>query len=67
MNYEIGDIVQVRPDYEMFGACMVVVTEPKEWGVMGYVQNAGQTGQAYIRLKHSDIEPTNGKAVWIVE
>lgn len=61
----IGDIVQVNPDKEMFGGCMVVVTEPKDWGVMGYVQSAGVPGQQYIRLKWEDIEPTRGKAVWI--
>ena len=61
-----GDIVQVNPDKEMFGACMVVVTELKTWGIQGYVQSAGVAGQQYIRLKFDEIEPTNGKAVWIV-
>lgn len=61
-----GDIVQVNPEREMFGGCMVVVTEVKPWGIQGYVQNAGQDGQAYIRLKHEDFEHTGGKAVWVV-
>ena len=61
----VGDIVQVNPDKEMFGGCMVVVTEPRDWGVMGYVQSAGVPGQQYIRLKWDDIEPTRGKAVWL--
>jgi len=65
MIIEIGDIVQVNPDKEMFGACMVVVTEVKSWGIQGYVQSAGVQGQQYIRLKFEDIEPTRGKAVWI--
>jgi len=65
MIVEIGDIVQVNPDKEMFGGCMVVVTERKEWGIQGYVQSAGVSGQQYIRLKWEDIEPTRGKAVWI--
>lgn len=60
-----GDIVQVNPDKEMFGGCMVVVTEVKPWGIQGYVQSAGVPGQQYIRLKWEDIEPTRGKAVWI--
>ena len=64
---QAGDIVQVNPNKEMFGGCMVVVTEPKSWGCQGYVQSAGVPGQQYIRLKHEDIEPTGGKAVWIVE
>lgn len=62
----IGDIVQVNPDKEMFGACLVVVTEVKTWGIQGYVQNAGVNGQAYIRLKNEDFEHTGGTAVWIV-
>jgi hypothetical protein len=61
----IGDIVQVNPEKEMFGACMVVVTEIKSWGIQGYVQNAGVNGQAYIRLKIQDFEHTGGTAVWI--
>lgn len=62
---EVGDIVQVNPEREVFGACMIVVTEVKTWGIQGYVQNAGQEGQAYIRLKFEDFEPTGGKAVWV--
>ena len=61
----IGDIVQVNPEKEMFGACLVVVTEVKSWGIQGYVQNAGVAGQAYIRLKNEDFEHTGGTAVWI--
>jgi len=62
---KIGDIVQVNPEKETFGACLVVVTEVKTWGIQGYVQNAGVNGQAYIRLKTEDFEHTGGKAVWI--
>jgi hypothetical protein len=61
----IGDIVQVNPEKETFGGCMVVVTEIKAWGIQGYVQNAGANGQAYIRLKTEDFEHTGGKTVWI--
>jgi hypothetical protein len=63
---EIGDIVQVDPSKEVFGACMVVVTEVKSWGIQGYVQSAGVEGQQYIRLNFDDFEPTGGKAVWEV-
>lgn len=66
-QYAEGDIVQVDPNVECFGGCMVVVTEPKSFGVQGYVQSAGIQGQQYIRLKFQDIKPTGGKAVWIVE
>jgi hypothetical protein len=63
---KVGDVVQVSPDYEMFGACMVVVTEIKSWGIQGYVQSAGVEGQQYIRLANDDFESTGGKAVWVV-
>ena len=63
---QINSIVQVNPEFEIFGGCMVVVTELKEWGIQGYVQSAGVPGQQYIRLKWKDIENTGGKAVWVV-
>lgn len=62
----VGDIVQVNPEVEVFGGCMVVVTELKPWGIQGYVQSAGVPGQQYIRLKSEQIEATGGKAVWVV-
>jgi hypothetical protein len=64
---KVGDIVQVNPEKEMFGACMVVVTEVKSWGIQGYVQSAGVDGQQFVRLKHEDFEKTNGQAVWVRE
>lgn len=63
---EIGDIVQVDPSKEMFGGCMVVVTEVKTWGVQGYVQSAGVDGKQYIRLNFEEVYITGGKAVWSV-
>jgi hypothetical protein len=64
-NLKVGDIVQVTPDKEVFGACMVVVTELKSWGIQGYVQSAGVPGQQFIRLRFEDFERTGGKAVWV--
>jgi hypothetical protein len=63
---KVGDIVQVDPLFEMFGACMVVVTEVKDWGIQGYVQSANVEGQQYIRLKTKEFEPTGGVAVWTI-
>jgi hypothetical protein len=63
---KVGDIVQVDPLFEMFGACMVVVTEVKDWGIQGYVQSANVEGQQYIRLKTEMFEPTGGVAVWTI-
>jgi hypothetical protein len=65
-DLKVGDIVQVTPDKEMFGACMVVVTEVTSWGIQGYVQSAGIPGQQYIRLANDDFESTGGKVVWFV-
>jgi hypothetical protein len=45
---------------------MVVVTEVKDWGIQGYVQSAGVSGQQYIRLKTKDFEPTGGQAPWVI-
>lgn len=64
---DVGDIVQVDPAKETFGCCLVVVTEAKPWGVQGYVQNAGQPGQAYIRLRHGEFELTGGRVAWIAQ
>ena len=64
---EVSDIVQVDPMHQVFGGCMVVVTEIKPWGIQGYVQSAGVEGQAYIRLEWQNFEATGGKAVWMVQ
>jgi hypothetical protein len=66
-DVKVGDIVQVNPDKEMFGACMVVVTELKSWGIQGYVQSADVPGQQYIRLKADEYEYTGGRAIWMVQ
>ena len=66
-DLKVNDIVQVSPDIETFGGCMVVVvTELKSFGIQGYVQSAGVPGQQYIRLNFSDFEPTGGRAIWVV-
>lgn len=64
---KVGSIVQVKPEKETFGACMVVVTELRSWGIQGYVQSAGVPGQQYIRLKTEDFEDTGGMAVWMAQ
>ena len=67
-----GDVVQLSPfdvGNPMFAGCMMVVTEPKEWGAQGYVQGLGAdgkpAGQAYYRAKWAEMEFV-GKAVWAV-
>lgn len=60
-----GDIVQADPEMCRWGPCLVVVHEVKSWGIMGYTHVPLQ-GDAWIRLKWSEIEPTGGTAVWDV-
>jgi hypothetical protein len=63
-----GDIMQLDPQrargVEWFGACLLVVTEPKPWGAQGYVKNAGYSGLAFFRAQWEDMEPTGGRVVW---
>lgn len=65
-TYEVGEIVQVDPSVPNFGGCLVVVTEPKEWGMQGYVQSAGVQGQHYIRLTHDKLAKTGGAVHWLI-
>jgi hypothetical protein len=54
-KWEVDDIIQISPTHdERFGAALLVVTEARSWGVIGYVQIPGQ-GQAFFRLPY---EPT---------
>ena len=60
-----GQIVQINPDHdEVFGGCLMIVTEPKSWGAEGYVQIPGK-GEAYYRCDFQNMEHTNGHAEWI--
>jgi len=67
MKLEVGSIVQVNPKNDVFGGCLVVVSEVKSWGIQGYVQAPGEKGQAYIRVSIGNFENTGGTAPWIVE
>ena len=64
----VGDIVQINPEMEVFGGCLAVVDEIKNTPgrVRAYIQDAGQEGQAYVFLNQEEYEPTGGRAVWIV-
>jgi hypothetical protein len=68
---KVGQVVQINPECKvnpMFGGCMMIVTELKGWGVMGFVQALGEDmkvgGRAYIRLKWEEIEWV-GTAPWV--
>jgi len=69
-NIEVNDVVQIDPaSDEVFGACFMIVTEVKSWGVQGYVQVPGKGddgGRGYYRCKYENLSFV-GKAVWIWE
>jgi hypothetical protein len=69
---EAGDIVQLSPTEcgnPMFAGCLMVVSEPKQFGAQGYVQALGENGkpggQAYYRAKWAEMELC-GRAAWVV-
>jgi hypothetical protein len=69
-----GQIVQLNPDTvgnKAFTGCLMIVSEPKEFGAQGYVQGLGTRdeggGQAYYRAKWDEMELCeNGMAIWLV-
>lgn len=67
-----GDLVQLSPETcknPMLAGCIMVVTEPKPFGAMGYVQCTGTNGepggQAYYRPGWTEMEHV-GLAYWVV-
>lgn len=64
-EWKKGDILQIDPDHdEIFGACFMVVTEPKSWGAQGYFNAPGVDGLAYYRVKHEDAFKV-GRVEWV--
>lgn len=68
-----GQLVQLNPDTvrnKMFAACIMTVTETKQWGAQGYVQALGSDGEmggrAYYRAKWEEMELV-GQAEWVAE
>ena len=58
---EKGDIVQITNEDHHWFPCLIIVSEPKSWGIQGFTvipnNNREETnGQAFIRLKNEDIE-----------
>lgn len=65
---QVGDVVQLAPSAEhAFGGCFVFVTDPKVWGMQGFVavpvERGKPPGEAYIRAKWEDMEYV-GVAAW---
>lgn len=70
---EVGDIVMISPEHESacFRGCLLVVTEVKGFGCQGYIQAVGDSfkeagGQCYLRPRWNQMEPTGGRAPWMV-
>ena len=65
-----GDIVQITAEGHHWFPALVIVTELKGWGAMGYcliIDNSDQpNGQAYILLKNEEYEPV-GRALIVSE
>lgn len=62
MDYAAGDIVQIIDRADPWYPCLLVVTEPKSWGVQGCVmmpssnEQQDSVGQAYRRLPFDKIK-----------
>lgn len=61
MSVNAGDIVQVTNDSHHWFGCLIVVTEPRGWGVIGYItipnnEREKPNGDAFIRLNNEDFE-----------
>lgn len=66
-----GDIVQIKPESESaFAGCLMIVSEPKNFGAQGYIfmptERGKPPGRAYYRAKWSEIEWV-GFAHWTLE
>jgi len=63
-----GDIYQINPEHdEIFGGCLMTVTEPKKWGEQGYFNIPGKDGGiAYYRCKYENMEKV-GVSAWLFE
>lgn len=65
---EPGEIVQLAPTsrdgFDHFGGCLMVVTEAKSFGAVGYVKNAGHAIEMPFRAPFEDMEPTGGRVIW---
>ena len=70
-DLKVGDLVQINPEHDpMFGACIMIVTEPKSWGAQGACLGPGcnglpeSKGIAFYRCKFENMEFV-GHAEWV--
>lgn len=61
MEAQVGDVFQINEKHGRQGwiGAFLLVTEPKSWGVMGFVANIDnhdEQSRAFIRLKWDEID-----------
>ena len=62
MALESGDIVQITDETHHWFPALIIVSEPKSWGIKGYAliphsnKPGSQANTAYIRLEHGQFE-----------
>jgi hypothetical protein len=65
-----GTIVQITNNEHHWYPCLVIVSEVKSWGIMGYLSipadNSGNVGNAFIRISTGQFEVV-GEALIVVE
>lgn len=62
-GWVVGDILQIDPDHdEVFGGCLMIVTQVANWGAQGFFDVPGQ-GQAFYRVEPEHAEKV-GRVVW---
>lgn len=66
-----GTIVQITDESHHWFPALIVVTEVKAWGVMGYTiivtNDESSNGQAYIRLKNDEFEAVGRAVIAVAE
>jgi hypothetical protein len=61
---KVNSVIQIHPNVEVFGGCLAIVHELKEFGVQCYVPVPGKGFPvAYIRLKHEEFKYV-GEPAW---
>jgi len=65
-----GEIVQLHPlkvGRSEFAGCLMVVTDPRTWGAIGYIEALkpdGSSARFFYRASWEEIERTGGAVVW---
>lgn len=61
-----GAVVQIDPEHDpRFAGCFMLVTEPKSFGAMGFIQVPGdEGGQAYYRCPSKAMALIGGAMWW---